>query len=92
MPLEYEAFIDRKYNDDLSLVSRTEKDAVISTPEDAWLQLRFMIKDNLVQTKQKKKVPIKASTFCIHSDTFNAVEILSYIRIKLNQLDIGLSK
>jgi UPF0271 protein len=92
LPLEYEAFIDRKYNDDLSLVSRIEKDAVIITPDVAWRQLRLMIENQIVETKQNSNKSIIATTFCIHSDTFNAVEILSYIRMKLKQLDIGLSK
>jgi UPF0271 protein len=90
LPLEYEAFIDRKYNDDLSLVSRTEKDAVIDSPEDAWRQLSLMLDDQIVETKQKSNITIKASTFCIHSDTSNAVEILAYIRLKLKQLNTGL--
>ena len=92
LPLEYEAFIDRRYNDDLSLVSRAEKDGVISTPEGAWRQLRLMIEDQIVETKQKNNISIKASTFCIHSDTSNAVEILSYIRQQMKQFDIGLFK
>ena len=44
------------------------------------------------ETKQKSNKSIIASTFCIHSDTSNAVEILSYIRLKLKQLDIDLFK
>jgi len=90
LPLEYEAFIDRKYNDDLSLLSRTEKDAVIESPEDAWAQLSLMLDDQIVETKQKSNIAIKASTFCIHSDTSNAIKILAYIRLKLKQLNIGL--
>ena len=92
LPLEYEAFIDRKYNDDLSLVSRTEKDAVICTPEGAWRQLQLMLVNQIVETKQNNNKSIIARTFCIHSDTSNAIEILSYIRLKLKQLDIDLFK
>jgi UPF0271 protein len=92
LPLEYEAFIDRQYNDDLSLVSRAEKDAVICNPEGAWRQLQLIIEDQIVETKQRNNTSIKASTFCIHSDTSNVVEILSYIRLKLKQLHIGLFK
>jgi UPF0271 protein len=92
LPLEFEAFIDRRYNDDLSLVSRTEQDAVICTSEGAWHQLKLMIENKEVETKQKSNKSIIASTFCIHSDTSNAVEILSYIRLKLKQLDIDLFK
>ena len=92
LTLEYEAFIDRKYNDDLSLVSRSEKGAVIYNPEAAWRQLQLMIEKQIVETKQNTNKSIIASTFCIHSDTSTVVETLSYLRLKLKELDIGLYK
>ncbi|MFT4670630.1 MAG: UPF0271 protein [Ulvibacter sp.] len=88
--LEYEAFIDRKYNDDLSLVPRIEKDAVICSSDGAWDQLRLMFENQLVKTKQLNNMSIKASTYCIHSDTSNVVEILSYIREQMKIHHIGL--
>jgi len=90
LPLEYEAFIDRQYNDDLSLVPRVEKDAVICTPDGAWGQLRLMIENQIVKTKQLNNVSIKAITYCIHSDTPNVVEILLYIRKQMEIFRIGL--
>ena len=92
LPLEYEAFIDRTYNDDLSLVSRTEKDAVIYEPNPAWSQLQLMVENNLVQTRKLNKVSIVANTYCIHSDTPNVIEILSFIRQQMKQFHIGLNK
>ena len=92
LSLEYEAFIDRKYNDDLSLVSRIEKDAVFCNPDAAWRQLQLMIEKQIVETKQNNTKSIIASTYCIHSDTSKVIEILSYIRLKLKELNIGLFK
>tara|TARA_B100000900_G_scaffold416262_1_gene450702 strand:+ start:10682 stop:11398 length:717 start_codon:yes stop_codon:yes gene_type:complete len=75
----YEAFGDRKYNDDLSLVSRDKKDALINTPN--------LVIDQITNIKDLKKIKsingiyrsIEADTICIHSDTDNSIEILKRI-------------
>lgn len=91
-PIAYEAFIDRSYNDDLSLVSRSKRGAVIDSPMDAWQQLKGMLEDKVVKTKQDKTQSIVATTFCIHSDTPNVVETLVFIKQQLKQAGIGLTK
>ncbi|RMA58856.1 LamB/YcsF family protein [Ulvibacter antarcticus] len=90
LPLCYEAFIDRRYNNDLSLVARSEENAVIKSPETAWQQLYTMVVRHEVQTIQKNTQTIEASTFCIHGDHANSVEILKYIRIQMKKQSIGL--
>ena len=90
LPLVYEAFIDRRYNDDLSLVSRHEENAVISSPEAAWNQLYDMISRGEVSTVQNNRFPINANTFCIHGDNKSSVEILEYIRVKMKEHAIDL--
>ena len=72
----YEAFADRNYNDDLSLVSRQEKEALITNPNLILQNVLEMVNTQKVTTVSGKKVPIKAATFCVHSDTENAVEIV----------------
>ncbi|OGS73499.1 MAG: lactam utilization protein LamB [Flavobacteria bacterium RIFCSPLOWO2_12_FULL_35_11] len=72
----YEAFADRNYNDDLSLVSRQEKEALITNPKLILQKVLEMVNTQKVTTVSGKKVPIKAATFCVHSDTENAVEIV----------------
>lgn len=72
----YEAFADRNYNDDLSLVSRQEKEALITNPNLILQNVIEMVNTQKVTTVSGKKVPIKAATFCVHSDTKNAVEIV----------------
>lgn len=91
LPLEYEAFIDRRYNNDLSLVSRKEEDAIICSKEIAWNQLRQMVLNHEVTTIEDQVHSIYASTFCIHGDTQNSVDILKYIREKMedNAMMIG---
>jgi len=72
----YEAFADRNYNDDLSLVSRQEKEALITNPKIILQHVTEMVNNQKVRTISGKKVSIKAATFCVHSDTEKAVEIV----------------
>jgi UPF0271 protein len=72
----YEAFADRNYNDDLTLVSREQKDAVICSPSIINKRVHGMLYAEKVVTITGKKIRIKARTFCVHSDTKNALEIL----------------
>ena len=78
-PIIYEAFADRNYYDDLSLVSRQEKEALITNPKLILQNVLEMVNTQKVTTVSGKKVPIKAATFCVHSDTENAIEIVQVL-------------
>ena len=79
----FEAFADRNYNNDLSLVSRNIKNAVLTIKDDVLAHLKRMVLTQNVRTIDGEEVPIKASTYCIHGDTANAVEILEYLSLML---------
>jgi UPF0271 protein len=68
----HEAFADRNYSDDGSLLSRELNRAVITDPAIAVKNVLSMLKDGVVNTISGKKIPIQADTICIHSDTDNA--------------------
>lgn len=82
--VQYEAFIDRNYNDDLSLVSRNQSNAIITNKKEALIHLLKMVNEGKVITINKKERSIKASTFCVHGDHENAVELLKYLNQELN--------
>ncbi len=82
----YEAFIDRMYNEDLSLVNRNNEKALHQNPETAWKQLYELYFLEEVTTITGKKVAIKANTFCIHGDHPEACNMLQYIREKLTEI------
>lgn len=82
--VKHEAFIDRAYNNDLSLVSRNLVGALITDKEKVWQQLSSIIKDKEVKTIQEKKIKIEADTFCIHGDNKDAIEVLRFINQMLN--------
>ncbi len=79
----YEAFADRSYNEDLSLVSRKNDNAVLGNKDDILQHVLLMIKAQKVKTISGVEVLLKASTFCVHGDTKNAKEILKYLNLEL---------
>jgi len=78
-PIVYEAFADRSYNNDLSLVSRSKINAVITDKLLAWKQVSSIIEAGKVKTIEGQMIAIKADTFCVHGDQENAVEIVQYL-------------
>ncbi len=85
----YEAFADRSYNEDLSLVKRTLPDAVLHDKNAILKQVQDIANHQKVVTVNGKSVFIKATTFCVHSDTENAVQIVKYLYNSLYTTAIG---
>ncbi|MFY9241912.1 MAG: 5-oxoprolinase subunit PxpA [Polaribacter sp.] len=83
--IKYEAFADRNYNDDLTLVSRTQKNALLIDENEVLNHVLFMVKKDKVKTISGLEKPIIANTFCIHSDTKNALEIVKYLNKNLKK-------
>ena len=77
----YEVFGDRNYNDDLSLVSRNNENALITDPESVVNHIKTIKETETVKTINGNYKKIKFDTICIHSDTNNSIEILK----KINQ-------
>ena len=86
--IKHEAFADRNYNDDLSLVSRANENALILDKEQVFQRVHRIIKEGKVKTISGKEVKIKADTFCVHGDTKNAIEIVEYVSKKLKNQKI----
>jgi len=79
LEIVYEAFADRRYNEDLSLVSRTLSNALIEDKYEVLKQVQKIANKQLVTTVNFHEKKIKASTFCVHGDTKNAIELLQYL-------------
>lgn len=81
--LKYEAFADRNYNADLSLVSRKAPNALLTEPNEVLDHLLPMIKEQRLRTVSGDLIKIVADTYCIHGDTPTALEILMYLSSSL---------
>lgn len=90
--IQREAFADRAYNSDLSLVPRTLPGAVIQNPEMVLHHLIEMVKTQSVTTLKGEKVGIQAETYCVHGDTPSALEILNYLTQELPKVNIRIKK
>ncbi len=83
IPITYEAFADRNYNDDLTLVSRKEDNAMIYDIDVLFEHVYRMVHLKKVKTISGKELPIKAETFCVHGDNLQAVTLIKKLRKNL---------
>jgi len=75
----YEAFADRRYLNDGTLVDRSNPKAIILRPELAMAQILSIITHDRVIPIEGEGVDIKASTFCVHGDNPNVIQILGML-------------
>lgn len=88
----YEAFLDRNYTTDASLVSRKMPNALIENGPEVLEHLIQIIQNKQVKTVNGSFVPLKADTYCIHGDTAAAFEILTYLHNELPTHNIVIKK
>ncbi len=74
-----EAFIDRCYNDDGTLVSRTQSGA-IHNREKMLQQVSQLVQQKSVTTQAGKQLSVEADTLCLHGDNPIAVAEIQHIR------------
>jgi len=74
-----EAFIDRRYKENYTLVNRNQGGALLDKIEDQMKQARSILIDNKVLTNNNKTIDIKAETICIHGDSPNVIKTLQAI-------------
>ena len=85
LKIKIEAFADRNYNSDLTLVSRKNKNALITNEDLLLTHLIKMIIEQKVISVDGVEVDIKADTFCVHGDNPNAKKLLKIITKKLSK-------
>lgn len=85
-----EAFGDRRYEIDGSLVNRQNTRATITDPTIASQQIVSIICNNEVKTIDNKKRHLEAQSICIHGDNIAALDILKEVNKKLKSLDIAI--
>ena len=88
IPIKYEAFADRNYNDDGTLVSRNEKNALIHDSEQMFDHVFRMISSQKVKTISGSEIEMLADTFCIHGDNPKAVDLIRDLSKRLQEKGI----
>lgn len=78
-----EAFADRAYNSDGSLVSRRLEGAVLHDAEFVAKRVVSMLQQGGVESIDGIFTPIQADTICLHGDTDGALEMSAAIKAEL---------
>lgn len=84
VPVSFEAFIDRNYNDAGRLVSRALPKAEKESVEEVYKQLKNILTRGVVTTVNSIEIKMKADTFCLHGDHPKALERVQYINKQLH--------
>lgn len=86
----FEAFADRNYNQDYSLVSRQNEGALITVKEAVFEHVFSIVNERKIKCISGQKIEAKANTFCLHSDTPSSLEILNFLHKKFAEKGIGI--
>ena len=81
-----EGFVDRRYEDDLQLRSRSLPGACIDEVGDAEEQVRMMVEEGHVKTVTGRTLPIDVDTLCLHGDHSGAGEKAMAVRRVLDTI------
>ena len=85
-----EAFADRAYNDDGSLVSRRLPGAVLHDADAIAERMLRLVQTGEVESITGRSVPVQADSICVHGDSPGAVEMARRIRARLEQAGVAL--
>lgn len=83
-----EIFADRAYNDDATLVDRSQPGAVIHDPVVAGKRMVEMVQAGAIITETGKRIDTNIDTICLHGDTPTAVQIAASVRTTLEAASI----
>lgn len=78
-----EAFADRAYTEEGTLVPRAQEGAVVTDPEAVVARSLGLARDRLVTTRSGARIEVEARSLCLHGDTPGAVELARRVRERL---------
>jgi UPF0271 protein len=85
VPFAAEAFADRGYMPDGSLVPRSQKGAFVHDPDEAGRRMVRLVKDGVVETPDGQTVTLSAKSICLHGDNPAAVKMAAAVREALEK-------
>ncbi|MDF1623333.1 MAG: 5-oxoprolinase subunit PxpA [Pseudohongiella nitratireducens] len=90
IPFIAEAFIDRRYQADGTLVSRSQAGATIRDSATAVKQALQLIEDQSVTTLEGQTITVQADSLCLHGDSPEALVIAKQLRSALAENHIAI--
>ena len=85
-----EAFADRAYTPQGTLVSRREPGAVLHDPQLVAQRMLSLVRNGTLEAIDGSMVKIEADSICVHGDSPSAVEMARELRLVLEQADVSL--
>lgn len=86
-----EAFADRAYRSDGSLVPRSQPGALLTTEQQVRPQLCEIL-TGYVTSIEGRRVTLHADSLCVHADTPQAVEFVRLVRNVIESASIGIAR
>ncbi len=80
-----EAFADRGYNDDGSLVPRSRPGAVLTDPGVVAARVAGLVTDGVIESVAGTQVLLSPRSICVHGDTPGAVTLASAVRAAMER-------
>jgi 5-oxoprolinase (ATP-hydrolysing) subunit A len=91
LPTITEAFADRAYRDDGTLVPRGEPGAVLTEPAAVAARAVRMVVDGTVQTTSGVALEMSPRSICVHGDTPGAAVLAAAVRAALEEAGVTLA-
>ncbi|PRH78047.1 LamB/YcsF family protein [Streptomyces solincola] len=88
LPVVGEAFADRAYTAEGTLVPRTEQGAVVADPEAVVERALAVARDGAVVSREGTRMPVRARSLCLHGDTPGAVALARRVRARLKDAGV----
>lgn len=86
-----EIFADRAYNDDATLVDRSQPGAVIHDAGHAAARMVAMVQAGAIIAESGKHIPARIDTICLHGDNDTALQIARSVRQGLEDAGVMLA-
>ncbi|HXR71396.1 5-oxoprolinase subunit PxpA [Actinocrinis sp.] len=90
LPIVIEAFADRAYRPDGTLVPRTEPGAVLHDPEQVVKRSVGIATEGSVIAATGDRIPVAADSLCLHGDTPGAVDLAVRVREALTAAGVSI--
>lgn len=90
LPVAVEGFCDRQYDDDGNLTSRKMPGSVLKDPAAATKQAIDMVVNNMIVSRNGKKMPCRVHSLCVHGDEPTAVTVARAVREGLEKAGVKL--
>lgn len=86
-----EAFADRGYADDGTLIPRGQPGALLEDPDEIATRALRLITTGRLRSRDEKEIAITAESLCTHGDGPNALAILQRLRAELQRSGVTVS-